>query len=120
MPFGSAALILVNDCRTLAPRIQIRSRTKGEEVMFTKIAIAADAAPLFRIGQSASAGSAAACGYTQAYDTGPGAGLFGVTGTNFATAGTNVTVKICGRVPGGQDVPATGAYSDTVNVNVNF
>ena len=69
--------------------------------------------------QPAAVGSAAACAYTQAYDT-TGLGLFGVAGTNFATSSTNVTVKICGRVPGGQDVPATGAYQDTLTVNVNF
>src|SRR5947207_12227817 len=36
--------------------IQIRNRTKGEQVMFKKIAIASAAAALFSIGQSASAG----------------------------------------------------------------
>ena len=49
-----------------------------------------------------------------------GAGLFAVAGSNFTTGSTNVTVKICGKIPGAQDVPATGAYTDAVVVNVNF
>src|SRR5437868_15245675 len=56
MRSASAALILVNDCRTPTAIIQIRNRTKGEKFMFKKIAIASAAAALFSIGQSATAG----------------------------------------------------------------
>ena len=73
----------------------------------------------YELYQPAAVGGAAACAYTQAYGT-AGAGLFAVAGSNFTSASTSVTVKICGRVPGGQDVPATGNYTDAVTVNVNF
>jgi len=73
----------------------------------------------YELYQPAAVGGAAACAYTQAYGT-AGAGLFAVAGSNFTSASTSVTVKICGRVPGGQDVPATGNYTDAVIVNVNF
>ena len=69
--------------------------------------------------QPSAVGGAATCPYSQAYDT-TGAGLFAVAGANFTTSSTAVTVKICGKIPGAQDVPATGAYTDAVTVNVNF
>jgi spore coat protein U-like protein len=69
--------------------------------------------------QPAAVGAGASCAYSQAYST-AGAGLFAVTGANFTTSTTAVTVKICGKIPGAQDVPATGAYTDAVTVNVNF
>jgi spore coat protein U-like protein len=69
--------------------------------------------------QPGAVGSGAACAYSQAYDT-TGGGLFAVAGANFSTSATNVTVKVCGKIPGAQDVPATGAYTDAVTVQVNF
>ena len=72
----------------------------------------------YNLYQPAAIGGAAACAYTQAFDT-SGAGLLSVAGANFATSATNVTVKICGLVPGAQDV-APGSYTDAVVVNVNF
>lgn len=69
--------------------------------------------------QPAAVGGAASCAYTQVFSQ-AGAGLFAVAGSNFTTGATNVTVKICGKIPGAQDVPATGAYTDAVVVNVNF
>src|SRR5436190_8374625 len=56
--------------------------------------------------QPAAVGAGASCAYSQVYST-AGAGLFAVAGSNFTTGGTNVTVKICGKIPGAQDVPAT-------------
>ena len=72
----------------------------------------------YNLYQPGGVGSGASCAYTQAFDT-TGAGLFSVAGANFATSSTNVTVKICGLVPGAQDV-APGSYTDAVVVNVNF
>jgi spore coat protein U-like protein len=60
------------------------------------------------------------CAYTQIYNTGPGAGLFIVGSSNFGPGLNPVSVNICGKIPAGQDVPATGAYTDTVTINVNF
>jgi len=73
----------------------------------------------YELYQPGAVGSGASCAYAQAFGT-VGAGLFAVAGSNFTGSATNVTVKICGRVPGAQDVPATGAYTDVVTVNVNF
>ena len=69
--------------------------------------------------QPSAVGGAATCPYSTAYDT-TGGGLFSVASTNFSTSTTVVQVKICGKIPGAQDVPATGAYTDAVTVNVNF
>jgi len=69
--------------------------------------------------QPSAVGAGGTCPYTQVFST-AGAGLFAVAGSNFTTGGTNVTVNICGKIPGAQDVPATGAYTDAVVVNVNF
>jgi spore coat protein U-like protein len=48
-----------------------------------------------------------------------GAGLFSVTGGNFTTGATNVTVEICGNIPKGQDA-AAASFTDAVVVNVNY
>lgn len=72
----------------------------------------------YNLYQPAAVGSGASCAYTQAYDT-SGAGLFSVGSSNFTTSTTAVVVKICGRIPGAQDVP-TGTYTDSVSVQVNF
>jgi len=64
-------------------------------------------------------GSGGTCtGASTAYST-AGGGLFSVPGTNFTTKSTDVTVKICGKIPGGQDA-AVGSYTDQVTVNVNY
>ena len=68
--------------------------------------------------QPGAVGSGASCAYTQVFDT-TGSGLFAVVGSNFTTAATNVTVKICGKIPGAQDA-TTGSYTDAVVVNVNY
>jgi len=73
----------------------------------------------YDVTQPAAVGSGASCAYTQSYDT-SSSGLFAVTGSNFTNSTTTVTVNICGRVPGGQDVPATGNYTDALTVQVNF
>lgn len=74
----------------------------------------------YELYQPAGVGSGSSCaGYAQIY-TQAAPGLLGVAGTNFTTSATVVTVNICGKIPGGQDVPGTGAYTDTVVVNVNF
>jgi spore coat protein U-like protein len=67
--------------------------------------------------QPAAVGSGAACAYTTAYDNSTNA--FGVGSTNFTTAATLVTVKVCGKIPQAQDV-GPGTYTDTVNLQVNF
>ncbi|HYL88117.1 MAG TPA: spore coat U domain-containing protein [Burkholderiales bacterium] len=73
----------------------------------------------YELYQPSGVGGAATCPNTQVYSQ-AGVGLFAVGSANFATGGTNVTVNICGKVPGAQDVPATGAYTDAVVVNVNY
>lgn len=69
--------------------------------------------------QPAAVGAGGSCAsYSQVYDT-TGTGLFAVAGSNFTTSATNVTVNICGKVPGAQDAVA-GSYTDAVVVNVNY
>ena len=64
-------------------------------------------------------GAGGSCtGASQVYST-TGLGLFSVGSSNFSTKGTDVTVKICGKIPGGQDA-AVGAFTDAVVVNVNY
>jgi len=66
------------------------------------------------------AGTPTSCAYTAPYGTTVGTDTYAVGSAAFVTAATSVTVNICGRVPSGQDVPATGNYTDQVTVNVNF
>jgi spore coat protein U-like protein len=64
-------------------------------------------------------GAAATCPYSTRWGSVPGTDTFAVGSTNFTTGGTAVTVRVCGRIPGAQDA-ASGAYNDSVTLQVNF